>query len=181
MNLSHPDLAGIVLTRHQVDDLEHQQSVAARLAVRDLPPGLAAVTVLLDLRGTAVITQELWTIQPAATTAFRPRHSLIFHPDGASACTVVTTFTFPTERDATTWTDLLAEALRSHPVEGLLSQHLSTHGDSVLNCSDWTAPEAHQAFIENTPDTAAWHRVNNYPGLTHGPGARCRVYCPTEF
>ncbi|NKX90099.1 antibiotic biosynthesis monooxygenase [Nocardia coubleae] len=179
--MNHPDLAGVVLTRHQVDDPEHQQSMAARLAERDLPPGLAAVTVLLDLRGTAVLTQELWTIPPTAATVFRSRRSLIFDPDGTPDCTVVTTFTFPTDRDAATWTDLLAEALRSHPVEGLLAQHLSTHGDSVLNCSDWTAPEAHQAFIENTPDTAAWHRVSNYPGLTHGPGARCRIYCPSEF
>lgn len=93
---------------------------------------------------------------------------------------MVTTFDFATADAARTWVDLLATALRSTrpPIEGLLAQHLHLEidGASVLNCSEWTDPLAHRAFIEAGPSGPAWQRIESFPDVVHGPGARCRIH-----
>lgn len=198
-DLARSDLAEVVVERWVTPDSQQQTKIIRALSRshrdRRWPAGLASLTILASGREDAVLTYQQWTeaADPAAgglpptagiATAERARyartHSVVLEPLRATACLVVTTFDFATADAARDWSDLLATALEATrpPVRGLLAQHLHLEigGSSVLNCSQWTSPQAHRTFLEAAPSGPEWQRVESFPGITHGPGARCRIH-----
>jgi hypothetical protein len=95
-------------------------------------------------------------------------------------CVVITTFGFDEAETARAWADAIchAEATQPEPTPGAVSRHflLSPDGTQVLNYSEWLDEESHRGFLENPAQTPEWQKVEDFTGLTHGPGRRCRPY-----
>lgn len=200
-DLTRTDIACVVLDRWRTAKASDQPAVADAVVhgwrERGLPPGMASLTSLTSLRGDAVLTYQQWTdIEAPQRTAhradridnaehegsveFRPLRRAVFEQTRAAGCLVVSTFDFDAPDHAAEWVDLLITALETNPapIKGLLAQHLhlASVGATVLNCSEWNAAADHQAFLETEQSGEAWRRVETYPGVVHGPGARCLIH-----
>ncbi|MDT9691521.1 antibiotic biosynthesis monooxygenase [Streptomyces sp. P9(2023)] len=96
------------------------------------------------------------------------------------SCVVITTFAFEEAATARAWSDAIchADATQPEPTPGSISRHflLSLDGTDVLNYSEWLDEESHRKFLENPAQTPEWQQVEEFTGLTHGPGRRCRPH-----
>ncbi|WP_406864139.1 hypothetical protein ABZO31_28355 [Streptomyces sp. HUAS MG47] len=119
-------------------------------------------------------------VEQSAPFVCRLRRSSITGPQSAAGCVVVTTFEFDEAETARAWADAIchAEATQPEPTPGAVSRHflLSPDDTQVLNYSEWLDEESHRAFLENPAQTPEWQKVEDFTGLTHGPGRRCRPY-----
>ncbi|MGW1792793.1 hypothetical protein ACWCO0_36480 [Streptomyces tubercidicus] len=110
----------------------------------------------------------------------RLHRSSITDAERTPGCVVITTFGFEEADTARAWSDAIcdAEAAQPQPTPGGISRHflLSPDGTQVLNYSEWLDEESHRKFLENPAQTPEWQRVEEFTGLTHGPGRRCRPY-----
>jgi len=105
---------------------------------------------------------------------------------GEPGCLVLVDVTFdgPDEERQRAWVDAVLEALAddSAPHPGGLSAHfhLSSDGTRVLNYAEWTDEQAHLDALAAPGDgaggpTAAWRRVQEFPGLTGSTVRRYRL------
>jgi heme-degrading monooxygenase HmoA len=110
----------------------------------------------------------------------RLHRSSIMNARSAPTCVVITTFAFEQAETARAWSDAIchADATQPEPTPGSISRHflLSLDGTQVLNYSEWLDEESHRKFLENPAQTPEWRKVEEFTGLTHGPGRRCRPY-----
>ncbi|WP_327148454.1 hypothetical protein [Nocardia sp. NBC_01329] len=188
------DLAGsdmmVTIDRHHVDSPPQISTTAQQVMAswHDRPDGLLSLMCLVNMSGDSVIAYRQWSAAeaeppqgdswPREADTYRLRHSSVFDDVRPIGCVVVSTFDFRSSEDGRQWTDLMSEALQSHqlPIPGLLGQFLHVRGASVLNCSAWADVADHVTFV-NTPFTGdRWQKIQNFPGLVHGPGARCRIH-----
>lgn len=192
-DLSRDDISHAVVTRWETTAeqqlplaegiLRHHRQTPARA-------GLEGTYCFVSARGDAVLTYQQWTDlpgaitspvrEPADSTVFIPYRGVVDLPDQHAECIVLVTFEFPSAEDARLWCDLLMDAVTSQdePTPGCISRHLalSTDGRTVLNHSQWLDAEDHARSLRSPAPSAQWRRVDDFEGLTHGPGARCRLH-----
>ena len=170
------------------------------------PAGLRSVNCFVSTNGDTVFTYEQWSgdqdlaafsaagraENDRAVTAehdktehsdpfvCRLHRSSIMDTTSTPGCVVVTTFAFEEAETARAWADAIchADATQPEPTPGLISRHflISPDGTQVLNYSEWLDEDAHRGFLENPVQTPEWQRVDEFTGLTHGPGRRCRPH-----
>lgn len=193
------DVARVVVDRWTVAEPSQQTSLADRIlddwAGRPFPPDLAAVSCVTATRGDVVLSLQQWTAGPvpAGTTSeaadapghmsrieFVPVRGFADHSENRPECLVLVTFDFETATQATEWAGLLIDAIRTQPepTPGCVSRRLfrSTDSRTVLNYSEWLSEDHHRDSLQRPATTAQWRRIEDFPGLTHGPGARCRLH-----
>ena len=194
------DIAVAVVDRWVVreDALAVADAVLAAWADRPLPSGLASASCFTGSRGDVVLAYQQWTSRQAqqqfsmssdvyaSVAADRDaaveyiRYRSITSGDGTPpGCVVFVTFAFVSDGMAKAWADLLIDAIEAQeaPTAGCLARHLhiSADGRTVLNYSEWATEADHRASIESPVRSPEWQRVEDFPGMTHGPGARCRL------
>lgn len=199
------EVTRLVLDRWTVHESGEQEAVAASMlgawAGQDLPRELKSVSCFLSARGDAVLSYQLWTDARALDTRElsaalqQPPRASAEHTDTAefvpllsftgeapekAGCFVLVTFDFDTRSQASGWIRLLADAIKTQPepTPGCLSRHLflSDNGRTVLLFSEWQSEDDHRRSLEAPIQTPQWRRTEGFPGLTHGPGFRCRLH-----
>ncbi|MFI5720939.1 hypothetical protein [Nocardia sp. NPDC051750] len=179
----------VTIERHHLDSSSQIPATTEEVLAswRDRPAELMSLMCLVSMRGDEVIAYRQWSAAeagmsqgrswPPGSDSYRLRRGVIFDDDRPIGCVVVSTFEFRSSEDARRWTDLMGEALASHrpPVPGLLGQFLHVRDTSVLNCSAWAEVADHVAFVDTPFAGDRWQRIQDFPGLVHGPGARCRI------
>ncbi|MEU4313203.1 hypothetical protein [Nocardia sp. NPDC024068] len=180
----------VTIDRHHVDSPEQITTTAQQVMTswRDRPDGLLSLMCLANIRDDSVIAYRQWSTAeaespqgvswPPGADTYRLRHSLVFDDVRPIGCVVVSTFDFRSSEDGRQWTDLMSAALTSRqlPIPGLLGQFLHVRDASVLNCSAWADVADHVAFVDTPFEGDRWQKIQNFPGLVHGPGARCRIH-----
>ncbi|KAF0648772.1 MULTISPECIES: antibiotic biosynthesis monooxygenase [Streptomyces] len=110
----------------------------------------------------------------------RPHRSSVTGTRDVPTCIVITTFAFEEAAAARAWSDAVchADATQPEPTPGGISRHflIGLDGTQVLNYSEWLDEESHRTFLENPAQTPEWRKVEEFTGLTHGPGRRCRPH-----
>ena len=194
--------ATIVFDRWHVEKPDAQAETADAIldewAGRELPADFDSITCFTSLRGDTVLAYQQWSgpsplkhRQPSrnpvngshwqtGTRAFRHFRSFSHQDRTDPTCLVLVTFDFASVEKALQWLELLSSAVApaEAPVQGCISRHLflGTDGLTVLNYSEWEAEEDHRKSIDLPPATSAWQRLEGFEGITHGPGARCRLH-----
>lgn len=200
--------ATVTLDRWGVGESATQNLIADSIltswAAHELPSGLDRVAAFTSSKGDTVLSYQQWSdpaaqeewhrhpsrrdgdITPAEhldTRHFSHHHSFL-HRRAAPSCLVLVTFDFETDGQALQWTDLLVDAIAGDktPTPGCVSRHLllGRDGRSVLNYSLWVNEDDHRRSLEAPATNPAWQRIEGFPGLTHGPGARCRLHGTVE-
>jgi hypothetical protein len=137
--------------------------------------GYAAGRERLDRRIAATGDAERFT-----PFVCRLHRSSVMDAQSVPTCVVITTFGFEEAETARAWSDAIchADATQPEPTPGSIARHflLSLDGTEVLNYSEWLDEESHRKFLENPVQTPEWRKVEEFTGLTHGPGRRCRPY-----
>lgn len=190
-DLTRDDVTHVVLRRWTAQDSREQGRTAERVRSRawgSPAPAPTSRTVFRGEPGHVVLEFQQWTgppvppAHPAITadgepTTYEPWRSILTPgPSGPVGAVVMVTFGLGTREDAVAWSGLLADAVltQPEPTPGCLSRHLHLGADGgVLLYSEWRSVADHRASIEAPDDSAGWRAVESYPGLVHGPGARC--------
>lgn len=199
---AHHQSSMIILDRWNAEKPEVQCQIADKIleewAGRELPVGFDSVTCFTSSRGDTVISCQQWSdptstgngqqrrtdagvsAGPDSTQEFVHFRSFAHQDSAGTECFVFVTFDFETTERALRWLQLLrlAFAPAEEPVPGCISRKLflSADGLTVLNYSEWESEDDHRTSIEAPPTSRAWQRLESFEGMSHGPGARCRLH-----